>query len=85
MRSNHATFLAEKRRNMLRTKSGTLYDLPFSARKEVCFDLLDQWFPTTVPRNTSVPWAGPKCSAESSFYCSRAILIAILTQNSLVS
>jgi hypothetical protein len=25
---------------------------------------LRQWFPTTVPRNTSVPQAGPKCSAK---------------------
>ena len=25
---------------------------------------LIQWFPTTVPRNTSVPQAGPKCSAK---------------------
>ena len=26
---------------------------------------LEQWFPTTVPRNTSVPHAGPKCSART--------------------
>jgi len=25
---------------------------------------LDQWFPTTVPRNTCVPPSDPKCSAE---------------------
>jgi hypothetical protein len=27
---------------------------------------LEQWFPTTVPRNTSVPQAVPKCSAEKT-------------------
>jgi hypothetical protein len=28
------------------------------------FHGLEQWFPTTVPRNISVPQAGPKCSAK---------------------
>jgi len=29
---------------------------------------LDQWFPTTVPRNTSVPPARLKCSAKNPYW-----------------
>ncbi len=35
----------------------------FSNQSTLQFHYLRQWFPTTVPRNTSVPQAGPKCSA----------------------
>ena len=39
--------------------------VPHSATFDfVIFMYLCQWFPTTVPRNTSVPQAGPKCSAK---------------------
>jgi biotin synthase-like enzyme len=48
----------------LRTGKQKLKMFEKSLKKVSNFKLLTQWFPTTVPRNTSVPQAGPKCSAK---------------------
>ena len=57
-------YVWERQRILEQHQSNYVINIYYVMADKVSNYIIDQGFPTTVPRNTSVPQAGPKCSVK---------------------